>query len=346
MVLKAAAQFGSGNIDYHSLGEGLIHRTYKVNYSTSAESLVLQCINQQIFPDPENIINNYLLIYEHLKTIRASIQIPEPKQNFDGDFFWVDGKDNFWRATRFLANSYTANKMQSSDTAYKAAECFGRFASELSTLDPDALHTIIPGFHNLNSRYEAFLLAVSNADRVRLHKSDLLIREIQNRNYLVEFYKEVCRSNDFRLRIMHHDCKLSNVLFDRNSGLPLTPVDIDTTMPGYFFSDLGDIIRTMACTETEESIDYESIAVNKEIYQSLVAGYMEGAGKSFTSREKECIHYSGQLLIYMQAIRFLTDYLNNDLYYQTSYAGQNFNRARNQIILLQKLEEFLKEQIN
>ena len=47
----------------------------------------------------------------------------------------------------------------------------------------------------------------------------------------------------------------------------------------------------------------------------------------------------------MQCIRFVTDFLNNDIYYQTSYPEQNLNRALNQLILLEKLEDFLQEEM-
>jgi hypothetical protein len=46
----------------------------------------------------------------------------------------------------------------------------------------------------------------------------------------------------------------------------------------------------------------------------------------------------------MQSLRFLTDFLNNDVYYQTNYREQNFHRAKNQFLLLRRLEEFLNEE--
>ena len=44
----------------------------------------------------------------------------------------------------------------------------------------------------------------------------------------------------------------------------------------------------------------------------------------------------------MQALRFVTDFLNNNIFYKTSYPKQNFNRALNQLILLEKLEAFVE----
>jgi thiamine kinase-like enzyme len=140
---------------------------------------------------------------------------------------------------------------------------------------------------------------------------------------------------------MHHDCKIGNILFDRTTHEVICPIDLDTIMPGKYFSDLGDMIRTMACTEGEESRKWETIDIRKDFYESIVNGYLSAMGNVFTAEEKEHIHKSGLMMIFMQALRFITDFLEGDKYYKTSYPEQNLNRALNQLILLEKLEEFL-----
>jgi Ser/Thr protein kinase RdoA (MazF antagonist) len=140
---------------------------------------------------------------------------------------------------------------------------------------------------------------------------------------------------------MHHDCKISNILFNDTTNDVICPVDLDTTMPGYYFSDVGDMIRTMACSVDENSTDWEDISIRVPFYDSIIKGYLEGMESSLTTEEKNHIHHSGLILMYMQAMRFLTDFLNNDTYYKTTYPEQNLNRALNQFILLERLEDFL-----
>lgn len=140
---------------------------------------------------------------------------------------------------------------------------------------------------------------------------------------------------------MHHDAKISNVLFSNKTGKVVCLVDFDTVMPGYFFSDLGDMIRSMVCPEDETSTKFSNICIRKEFYEAIVTGYLDVIGKELTESEKKYIHYSGLLMIYMQSLRFLADYLNGDVYYQITYPDQNFDRAKNQLILLQRLEDFL-----
>jgi hypothetical protein len=72
---------------------------------------------------------------------------------------------------------------------------------------------------------------------------------------------------------------------------------------------------------------------------AILKGYMSEMNKELSAEEKNHFIYSGKFMIYMQALRFLTDHLNNDIYYGAKYEGHNFVRAGNQAILLQRLIE-------
>jgi hypothetical protein len=345
-IQKAAAQFGIGEPLIEPLGEGLIHRTYKVNFPGNDVPIVLQCINQTMFPQPENIINNYRIISQHLKYQAHSLQVPEMVLTSTGKLFWIDEDGNFWRGTVFINNSYTPTSLSNETEASLAAASFANFTLALAGLNTDELDTIIPDFHNLSFRYQQFETAIGKATIQRLLKSTHVIAELRQRKFLVDFYEKIKTSEDYKLRVMHHDCKISNILFDRTSRQVICPVDLDTTMPGYYFSDIGDMIRSMACSVDENSTRWEDIDIRRKYYHSIMSGYMEIMAGAFTNEEREHIHHSGILLTYMQSLRFVTDFLNNDIYYKTNYPEQNLNRALNQHILLEKMEEFLKTEFN
>ena len=57
LIEKAAAKYGSDLIKIDILNDGLIHKSYKVVYRESP-SILLQCINKNIFSNPEKIIEN------------------------------------------------------------------------------------------------------------------------------------------------------------------------------------------------------------------------------------------------------------------------------------------------
>jgi hypothetical protein len=110
-------------------------------------------------------------------------------------------------------------------------------------------------------------------------------------------------------------------------------------MPGYFISDVGDMMRTYLSPANEEEKDFDKIEVREDFFKAIVNGYLSSMGDELTGEEQGLFLYSGLFLIYMQAIRFLADYFNRDVYYGARYEDQNFVRAGNQLILLKRLDE-------
>jgi hypothetical protein len=123
------------------------------------------------------------------------------------------------------------------------------------------------------------------------------------------------------------------VLFDANNK-GICVIDLDTVMPGYFISDVGDMLRTYLSPVSEEETDFSKIEVRDSFYSAIVAGYYAEMKDELTEVEKQHFFYAGEFMIYMQALRFLTDYFNDDRYYGSSYEGHNRNRAENQLVLL------------
>jgi thiamine kinase-like enzyme len=139
--------------------------------------------------------------------------------------------------------------------------------------------------------------------------------------------------------VTHHDTKISNVLFDeRDKGLCV--IDLDTVMPGYFISDAGDMVRTYVSPASEEETEFGKVVVRREFYQAIVEGYLGPMGDVLSTAERGRFFYSGLFMVYMQALRFLADHLNRDVYYGARYDGHNYNRAANQAELLRGLVEF------
>jgi|SRR5688572_26185640 len=342
LVEKAAIKYGRDLVKIDIVGEGLIHKTYKVIFRDNPP-ILLQCINKNIFSAPEKIIQNYSLVEQHLLQNSEAVKIPRLLPCITGDLFIVDEENNFWRAFEFIKDSYSVSTIENAEMAFTAANCFARFTRSLLGLDVNQLHVIIPHFHDLSLRFNQFEKAVSTASEERIKTAKDLIYKLKERQPLVAFYKQLDDKN-YPLRIMHHDCKINNILFSSKTGDIICPVDMDTIMPGKFFSDLGDMIRTMACSVDENGTDWKTISVKEDYYKKILEGYLEGVGITLTTQEIKQIHFSGLLMTYMQALRFLTDYLNNDIYYQTSYENQNLDRAKNQLLFLEKLEFFLQRE--
>ena len=332
----------AGEITIEKLGGGLINNSYKVSCQLKSD-FFLQKINKSVFTNPETVQRNYIHIWQYAEFEFTGLQLPAPKYYSRMKTLFVDENGAYWRAFDFINNSKMYTIARTPAQAKATAKTFARFTKEFNDFNIDQLHEVIPNFHNLSFRYQQFEDALKGELYERIAKALPLIQELKIRERYKHFYELIIKSDQFVKRVMHHDAKIANVLFDKKTGKVICPVDFDTVMPGYYFSDLGDMIRSMAGNKDENSIDFDRIKIRKNYYDAIIAGYLKEMKEELTNAEKEHIHYAGLLMIYMQALRFITDYSNGDTYYQISYPEQNFDRAKNQLTLLQRLEEFLEE---
>lgn len=315
------------------LGAGLIHHTWKV--TAGDRSFVLQKINTSVFKYPleiqENIdcVSNYLRQhapgYLFISSIRAS----------DGETLLHLGDDGYFRLTPFVEGSHTIQIVDNAQQAYEAARQFALLTYTLRDLDNSRLFITIENFHDLDKRYNNFTLTLLQASDERKLKAKDAIIAVQGYLNILETYRKIRNNTEFKLRVTHHDAKINNVLFDKD-GKGLCVIDLDTLMPGHFISDVGDMMRTYLSPVTEDDEDVSKIIVRQEIYQAIVDGYTSVMKDELTGMEKEYFFYAGQFMMYMQAIRFLTDYLQNDIYYKPAYEEQNLVRAKNQLELLKR----------
>ncbi|MBL0182829.1 MAG: aminoglycoside phosphotransferase family protein [Chitinophagaceae bacterium] len=326
--------FSESDCSIQPLGNGLINSTWLLE--SAGKKYVLQKINHTIFGSPGDIAYNIRLLADHLSHAHPDYLFVSPIRTLKGDDL-VSSAEGFFRIFPFINNSHTIDVVEEPEQAYEAAKQFGKFTRLLSGFDAGQLKITLPDFHNLGLRYRQFEEALLNGNAGRIKESAILIDFIKaNKNIVDEF--ERSKAN-LKIRCIHHDTKISNVLFDE-AGKGLCVIDLDTIMPGYFISDVGDMMRTYLSPVSEEEKDLSKIRVRNEYYEAIEQGYLSEMGEELTSIEKSFFHYSGKFMIYMQALRFLTDHLNNDKYYGAKYEGHNFSRAGNQATLLQRLMEF------
>ncbi|WP_046369835.1 phosphotransferase enzyme family protein [Flavihumibacter petaseus] len=316
-------------------GSGLINTTWRV--FTGSQDYILQRINQQVFRDPQKIADNVRKIGDYLRKNHPDYPFVLPIQTKSRqELAFVEGM-GYYRLSPFVKGSTSLDVVENPDEAYEAALQFGRFAARLSELNPSALHITIPDFHNLRLRYDQFRQSLIKGNRERIAASGKAIEDIEAFTFIVSGYDSICNDPAYKIRVMHHDTKISNVLLDRNNK-GMCVIDLDTMMPGHFFSDAGDMLRTYLSPVSEEETDLSLNHIRKEIFEAIVKGYLVEMRDELTMAEKRSFIFAGKIMIYMQAIRFLADHFNDDIYYGARYPGHNYYRALNQIDLLKKLQ--------
>lgn len=317
-------------------GTGLINHSWKVQ--TGGCQYLLQQINHQVFTDPGKIAANIRAIGAYLARVHPDYLFVNVLPTPDGrDMVHIPGL-GYFRLFPFMAQAHSIDVVQAPGQAFEAAVQFGRFTRMLAGMDTSLLQPTIPHFHNLGLRYQQFEQALQKGNRQRRAHASALIDALHQWKPLVNRYEAICSNPAFRLRTTHHDTKISNVLFDSNQQ-GLCVIDLDTVMPGFFISDVGDMMRTYLSPVSEEEPDFSRIEIRDLFYEAIVSGYLQEMRDELSADELDAFFYAGQFMIYMQALRFLTDYLNDDVYYGERYPGHNLVRAENQVVLLRRLCE-------
>jgi Ser/Thr protein kinase RdoA (MazF antagonist) len=319
-----------------AFGSGLINNTWKV--ITGDEAFILQKVNNAVFKKPTDIAHNISLIGAYLRSKFPAYKFVSPLVCDKGDEMVYKEGEGYYRMFPFVTGSHSKDVVASPEQAYEAATQFGRFTRLLDGIAMDDLKTTIPHFHDLSLRYIHFLEALEDGNIQRIEESQELIKSLSSQAVIVEQFEGIHNNPGFKLRVTHHDTKISNVLFD-DDDRGICVIDLDTVMPGYFISDVGDMMRTYLSPVSEEEKDFSRIEVRDDFYYAIVNGYYNEMKNELTDVEKGYFFYAGEFMIYMQAMRFLTDYLYDDRYYGASYPGQNYIRAGNQLELLKKLQE-------
>ena len=145
------------------------------------------------------------------------------------------------------------------------------------------------------------------------------------------------------IRVTHNDTKLNNILMNKDTNEGIAIIDLDTVMPGSILYDIGDGIRSACANSFEDETDKEKIYLNLDLTKSYLKGFLEETYYFLTDEEIKYIGLSIKILTYELALRFLTDYLNGDIYFKIKYSDHNKDRFLNQYILLLDLDKKIDE---
>lgn len=312
-------------------GNGLIHKTYLVQQD-GEPAYILQEVNTAVFTRPASIAENLHLLNEFLLAEKRAGFFPMPLPTLSGNAY-AEHEGGFFRLSPYVRGTHALDSCTTPEQAFGAALQFGKFTAAFNGLDSSSLKDTIPQFHDLDFRWKQFTSALSHGNSSRIVFAHEQVEEMQHNFSIVERFNRIRQSSSFLKRVTHHDTKISNVLFDQE-GQGVCVIDLDTVMSGHYISDVGDMCRTYLSPGNEEETDLSKVYVRKEFYNAIVEGYREHMQDQLTKQELNALPYAGNFMIYMQALRFLTDFLCDDVYYGRKYPLHNFDRTRNQLHLL------------
>ncbi|MDH5379479.1 MAG: aminoglycoside phosphotransferase family protein [Cyclobacteriaceae bacterium] len=332
-----------------AISSGHINSTYKI--SLEGKEYILQNINTHVF-DPIQLSKNIEVVTQHLKNKDYQYRILTPfvPENRTPHFEY---QGEYWRIFEFIDHTETFEKAKNAKQAYKAALAFSDFIKSLNDLDHSAVKPALPGFMDFRGRFTNMQKAIEQNPVLRKQEMseeiDYLVREYKNWSSFFDFIE------DCPWHVIHADAKISNLLFNKNTGDPECIIDLDTLMPGPVVYDFSEMVRSYTNLENEDSVNISPAIMSWEILEELIRGFSEGIGSILTEKEWLSLEKGAAFVTYIQAVRFLTDYVNGDIYYKVKYPRHNYDRTINQIALykaiISKSEEIsrlfkkLREQI-
>ena len=313
-------------------GNGHINRTYLVK--TSANNYILQGINSNVFKTPLAIIANIELLWETQPNNHIILPMMPTQQGGHS----VTADEVVWRIFPF-AEGYTSYEfIEEPWQAEKAANAYATFMKTFANIDTSRLQATIPNFHNGHLRFQQLEDAHKQATPARKEKAKHLYEFAQEHKVIFDLIQKEVDEKRIPIRITHNDTKINNVLINKANPDDFRVIDLDTVMQGILLYDFGDMVRTSVSPTEENEADDSKIVFNTDFFEALCKGFSV-MNSVMTEAEKAHIVDGAKYMIFIIGIRFLADYFNNDIYFKTSYPEENYIRARNQFVLLQRLED-------
>ncbi len=330
-----------------SVTTGHINQTFlsRFRVNGSSKHYIHQRINHYVFKEPEKVMLNIVRVTHHAQQkilaaggdpARETLHII-PTQN--GAAFCQDEAGNYWRTYDFIAGARTYDQIEDPRLAYNASKAFGKFQRMLSDLPGERLFETIPNFHHTRKRLADFSEAVHKdpCNRARLVQPeiDFVLQRAAQASVIVDGLANGLISE----RVTHNDTKLNNVLIDDETGEGICVIDLDTVMPGSTLYDFGDAVRVGASTAAEDETNLERVDIDLTMFDRLACGYLEAARDFLTPAELDFLSFSARLLTFECGMRFLTDYINGDVYFRIHREHHNLDRCRTQFKMILAMEE-------
>ena len=334
-------------------GNGNVNDTFLAIFRNTfaEEQVILQRVNRNVFPHPEAIMHNLCLLTAHVhpkleaESVRADRvwQMPQVVKTRDGKDFFVDDAGEVWRVITKIASATAFDEAQGAEHAAECGAVLGHFHWLVSDLDPQTMIDPLPGFHitpGYLANYDATLKKEPLAEK-RLNASMEARRMamfVEERRGFAGTLQKALDSGELKLRMMHGDPKVNNIMIDDFTGKGTAMIDLDTVSPGLIHYDFGDAIRSICNPAGEEEQNLSKVVFDLDLCSAFCKGYMAHAREFLTDADRKYLFDAIRLITFELGLRFFQDYLAGSVYFKIRQPEQNLNRARVQFRLCESIE--------
>jgi Ser/Thr protein kinase RdoA (MazF antagonist) len=334
-------------VDLREYGNGNVHDTFLVTLDAKDRGqYILQRINTQVFRQPQLVMRNMRTCTEHMRARlqRAPLssgrrwEIPRVLVTCNGQDHWIDPDGSFWRALSFIEAAPPFDTIQDAEHAREVGFALGMFHGLIDDLPPEGLADTLEGFH-ITPRYLLHFDEVLEKNGARQSPETAYgLRFVNQRRAWVHVLEAAKTQGRLRLRPIHGDPKVNNVLIDAVTRQAVSMVDLDTVKPGLVQYDVGDCLRSCCNPLGEETARWEEVRFETELCRVILQGYLSVARHFLTEHDYAYLFDAVRLIAFELGLRFFTDYLEGNVYFKVKYPAQNLARALVQFRLTQSIE--------
>ena len=299
-----------------------------------------------MFRQPELVIQNMRTCTEHIRQRLQRVhlsagrrwEVPSVLLTHDGRGLWLDSAGSFWRAISFIEGSQSFDTIRDIRHACEVGFALGIFHTLLSGLPPDRLTDTLKGFHitPLYLRHYEEVLAKSKGDNSP--EVNYCLQFISERNTWAHVLENAREKGRLRLRPIHGDPKVNNIMIETATGQAISIVDLDTVKPGLIHYDIGDCLRSGCNTLGEETEQLEKVHFDPDLCKAILQGYLSIAREFLAENDFSYIYDSIRLIAFELGLRFFTDYLEGNVYFKVRHPEHNLARALVQFKLTESIE--------
>ncbi|TYQ28618.1 aminoglycoside phosphotransferase family protein [Pseudanabaena sp. UWO311] len=346
-IIEIAHKFSAQKqvADIQPFGSGNINDTFLVSLQEAETySFILQRINTKVFREPKLVMQNMRTYANH---VRDRIQdspldrrwdVPQVLQTQQGEDYWQTESGEFWRSLSFIADSQSFDVMESIEQVREFGYALGTFHLLTSDLAPERLADTLEGFHITPRYFRQHEEVLASSNFKRSPEVDYCLKFVSDRKGLAHILENAKVAGKLPLRTMHGDPKVNNILFDRQTKLSVSVIDLDTVKSGLVHYDIGDCLRSGCNPAGEETNQWEDVQFDTELCQGILQGYFSMARSFLTEYDYAYIYDAVRVITFELGLRFFTDYLAGSIYFNVKYPEHNLLRSLVQFRLVESIE--------
>ncbi|MEM9137051.1 MAG: aminoglycoside phosphotransferase family protein, partial [Cyanobacteria bacterium P01_F01_bin.42] len=265
-------------------------------------------------------------------------KIPRVLRSEVGEHHVKDSSGEIWRALGFIEGAVTYDQIENPTLAYEVGVGLGTFHRLIHDLPLEPMVDTLEGFHVTPNYLRQYDQICDRNDCPSGELAEYCTQSIGDRRSWADVLERAKGEGRLKLRPIHGDPKVNNVMIDACTGKAISLIDLDTVKPGLIHYDIGDCLRSGCNPLGEETQRFEDVVFKLDLCEGILKGYRSAARNFLSEHDYDYIYDCIRLLAFELGLRFFSDFINQNQYFKADYELHNLHRAVVQFKLVESIE--------